>query len=253
MKKFAIILAVLLVLPVSAMALTPMSDSSLEDVTGQSGVSISVNDIVFDIAITSAAWGDGDGLDSANVSTENGWISFNGIKMLNVQIDKLIDYTDKNSNGSDDLINTGSLNPLGYDKLTFDVVTYEDAATLGAYLSTTDTFHAVYAGALAASNTGDTYLRIGLPTVRIYMEEFIVDSISLVASSVFESTTPAAGLKSNRGLNGSRTEAVTREDLYRVPKSDDVLGSFKMFDFTMDFRGPGGIPGSQADISIFAH
>jgi len=63
MKKiFAILaLAALLMVPVSAMAISQIADSDLAAVTGQSGVSINL-DVAIDMSIDVIAWGDSDGI-----------------------------------------------------------------------------------------------------------------------------------------------------------------------------------------------
>lgn len=62
MKKLITILAVLaMVFPLSAMAMTPISDMELSDVTGQSGVSINL-DMTIDVTADALSWGDADGI-----------------------------------------------------------------------------------------------------------------------------------------------------------------------------------------------
>jgi len=60
MKRVLTFLAIML-LPLSVMAMTPVSDQTLSDVTGQAGVNINA-DIMMDIAIGTLAWGDSDGI-----------------------------------------------------------------------------------------------------------------------------------------------------------------------------------------------
>jgi hypothetical protein len=50
-----------MLLPLSVMAMTPVSDQTLSDITGQAGVNINA-DITMDIAIGTLAWGDADGI-----------------------------------------------------------------------------------------------------------------------------------------------------------------------------------------------
>jgi len=50
-----------MLLPLSVMAMTPVSDQTLSDVTGQAGVNINA-DLMMDIAIGTLAWGDADGI-----------------------------------------------------------------------------------------------------------------------------------------------------------------------------------------------
>jgi len=50
-----------MLLPLSVMAMTPVSDQTLSDVTGQAGVNINA-DLMMDIKIGTLAWGDSDGI-----------------------------------------------------------------------------------------------------------------------------------------------------------------------------------------------
>ena len=59
MKSIAAVLSILL-LSVSGWAMTPISDSELSDITGQSGVTIII-DVTMDIQFATIAWGDPDG------------------------------------------------------------------------------------------------------------------------------------------------------------------------------------------------
>jgi len=62
MKKIAlcIIAAALMMVPFSAFAMDVISDSQMDAVTGQTGVSISVIDFSMDMAVMNFAWGDSD-------------------------------------------------------------------------------------------------------------------------------------------------------------------------------------------------
>ncbi len=74
MKRVLTFLAIML-LPLSVMAMTPVTDSDLADVTGQAGVSINA-DLTMDINIGTMAWGDDDGI---GTSCENPWTSTYGV------------------------------------------------------------------------------------------------------------------------------------------------------------------------------
>jgi len=56
-------------LPLSVMAMTPVSDSTLSDVTGQAGVNINA-DLTMNIGIGTMAWGDADGIGGFNSGTD---------------------------------------------------------------------------------------------------------------------------------------------------------------------------------------
>lgn len=61
MKRVLFILAILL-LPLSAMAMTPVSDNDMANVTGQSGVTIDVSAMNIQVEMDTITWGDLDGL-----------------------------------------------------------------------------------------------------------------------------------------------------------------------------------------------
>jgi uncharacterized protein DUF6160 len=87
MKKLALILA-LLIIPCTAFGLEMLSDSSLDEVTGQAGVNIAVDDIQLFLNIEKMAWIDCDGFDSLE---SKGTCSGRGGAMVlnNFQIDVL--------------------------------------------------------------------------------------------------------------------------------------------------------------------
>lgn len=58
-----------MLLPLSVMAMTPVSDSTLSDVTGQAGVNINA-DLTMNISIGTLAWGDADGIGGFNSGTD---------------------------------------------------------------------------------------------------------------------------------------------------------------------------------------
>jgi hypothetical protein len=83
MNKVILFLS-LMVLPVSAMALTAVSDEALSQVTGQSGVSINVN-VTMDQTINTVAWGDSDGLGSSSGTTA-GYVGIRNLNMTGMTI-----------------------------------------------------------------------------------------------------------------------------------------------------------------------
>jgi hypothetical protein len=87
MKKLALILA-LIIIPCSAFGLEMLSDNSLDEVTGQAGVNIAVDDIQLFLNIEKMAWIDCDGFDSLE---GKGTCSGNGgaVALNNFQIDVL--------------------------------------------------------------------------------------------------------------------------------------------------------------------
>ena len=86
MKRVLTFLALML-LPLSVMAMTPVSDSTLSDVTGQAGVNINA-DLTMNIGIGTVAWGDSSGIDAG--FTSYGWTAapaggYVGVNNLNIQ------------------------------------------------------------------------------------------------------------------------------------------------------------------------
>lgn len=61
MKRVLIVLAALL-LPLSVMAMTPVSDNDLSGITGQAGVTIGVSQLHITLKLDTVTWGDVDGL-----------------------------------------------------------------------------------------------------------------------------------------------------------------------------------------------
>lgn len=77
MKRVLTLLAIM-VLPLSVMAMTPVSDQALSDVTGQAGVSILPN-VTIGMTDVAIAWGDPDGL--PGIANEAGWIGIADLDM----------------------------------------------------------------------------------------------------------------------------------------------------------------------------
>jgi hypothetical protein len=75
MKKLIALIAAILVVPFTAFALTPISDSQMNDVTGQTGVSIAV-DVHMQMDIETAAWGDDDGIGG---TSQGAWVGASNI------------------------------------------------------------------------------------------------------------------------------------------------------------------------------
>jgi len=87
MKKLCVLAALMLLLPVSAMAgMTAVSDVDLEGVTGQTGITITMN---VTVSADSMAWGDSDGF---GTYTTAGWLVLSSVttpsvNLTNVTID----------------------------------------------------------------------------------------------------------------------------------------------------------------------
>ena len=129
MKKVLAFLAIML-LPMSVMAMTPVTDNDLANVTGQAGVSINV-DVTMDLDIDVAAWGDSDGFLTGSSA---GWVGVTSLAVNTLHIWPRTDYNpDLNGTFAD---------PTLYRLLTIDVGT----------------------------DSGVTKVQIGIPTLTVTME-----------------------------------------------------------------------------------
>jgi len=87
MKKVLIFLTIMM-LPLSIRAMTPLSDTMLSGVTGQSGVSINT-DVTLDISIGTTAWGDATGIDAPwdqTGSDSGGYMGLNNLSISNLHM-----------------------------------------------------------------------------------------------------------------------------------------------------------------------
>jgi hypothetical protein len=79
---------VLILLPVSLLAMTPLSDEDLSAISGQAGVSIMPN-ITMNIHFDVLAWGDSDGLGSDNIwglDTSGGYVGVTDLIIRNLYV-----------------------------------------------------------------------------------------------------------------------------------------------------------------------
>ena len=81
MKNVLIILALVL-LPLSARAMSPLVDRELEEVSGQSGVSI-VPNITMDIHFDVLAWGDPDGITG---TASGGYVGVTDVSIIGLSV-----------------------------------------------------------------------------------------------------------------------------------------------------------------------
>jgi hypothetical protein len=105
MKKLCILAALMLMVPVSAMAgMTAVSDVDLEGVTGQTGITITMN---VTVSADSIAWGDSDGF---GTYTTQGWLVLSSVTTPSVNLQNVT--IDCGSDGTTALlqINLGTSN-----------------------------------------------------------------------------------------------------------------------------------------------
>jgi len=127
MKRVLTFLALML-LPLSVMAMTPVTDSTLSDVTGQAGVNINA-DLRMNIGIGTVAWGDADGV---GVLTAYGWnniqtggyVGVNNFNITNLRIKA------RETDTFNGYAAPAMLKPITIDVVTGDSVTgHGDAVT----------------------------------------------------------------------------------------------------------------------------
>jgi len=147
MKRVLTFLAIML-LPLSVMAMTPVSDSTLSDVTGQAGVNINA-DLTMNISIGTMAWGDADGIhgwDNSLSATRWTTVAVGGyVGMTNFNITGLR-IKARETDGFNGYFSSGMLKPI-----TIDVATGDKSATNGAGGATT------------------TFVRFGLGALEIHL------------------------------------------------------------------------------------
>lgn len=159
MKKILAVAAILMLVPFTAFGMQMMADTALDDVTGQAGVSISIDNVQMDMSIEYLSWGDGDGLGGSAA----GYVNMNTIRMTGIIIDKLL----IGAAGLPAI--TGNLYAYDSDPGVLDVTTTAlTAATLQAL--TIDVGGYALAG-------GKTAVKIGVPTLSIYVDK--IDDITL--------------------------------------------------------------------------
>ena len=103
MKKLALALAFLMIIPGAAFGLEMMNDSALEDVSGQAGVSIIADDIQLFMNIERVAWIDCDGFESGLGTPVGATCEGDGgaVGISNFQIDVLEINAITNTTGGD--------------------------------------------------------------------------------------------------------------------------------------------------------
>lgn len=159
MKRVLTFLAIML-LPLSVMAMTPVSDSTLSDVTGQAGVNINA-DLTMNIGIGTIAWGDRTGLDQwdytgggsawtdSDGATAHGYVGVENFNITNLWIRARTDGG---------IYGTGYPGTNGTYNLTFMKPITIDVATNSTY------------GSYAAGQGNITFVRFGLGSLAITLD-----------------------------------------------------------------------------------
>ncbi len=127
MKKLALVLAFLMILPGAAFGLEMMNNTSMDEVTGQSGVEITMDDVQIFMNIDRIAWLDCDGYECCDDSTATGGPGALGISNFQLDVLKINapDTAVAKSGGVWDLSNGNDCSQIG---LQFN---YGDTTTTG--------------------------------------------------------------------------------------------------------------------------
>jgi hypothetical protein len=236
MKKLALILALCMLVPASAFGLEMMSDTAMEDVTAQSGVSIALDDVQVFINIDTMAYIDCDGYSGVAGHTANCTGEGGAITISNFQIDML------NLNAIVATVAAAHDNQLGGTGNGFLTSTtcgdiplfynYATATALGCTLTGTavtlgmDNLQGNFAAApieidvtsrLPALTEGYQYnaggtaftvggVMIGLPTVELYIQNMILTPA--FTSSVSTNTTAIAA-NNNKDYGTFQMDGIT--------------------------------------------
>ncbi len=134
--KSIVVFFVILAMPLTLYAMTPISDSELSHVVGQSGVTINI-DMTMDIQFNTIGWGDQDGAIIPNISTDvkmpGGWVGIDSLQISNLHIWPRTDFAMDNRSGFGINGDEGDWDQLKY--LTVDVATVP-ASILGSVFGT---------------------------------------------------------------------------------------------------------------------
>ena len=216
MKKIIAIAAIFMLVPFTALALQPMNDSALQDVTAQSGVSIDIDNIQLDFTMNYLAWGDDDGIDGTATTTS--WVGIAGLTMTNIVIDRLgigdaqIDpIAGAAGSAANTLASELVTSVSGGTETASEMVVYGSSGSDLSYL-TIDVGTNYYSedmstilvalGGTAASNglvaTTHTCVAIGIPTISIYVGE--ISDMDIALGSAADALTEVMGTLAVGGM-----------------------------------------------------
>jgi hypothetical protein len=240
MKRVLTFLAIML-LPLSVMAMTPVSDSTLSDVTGQAGVNINA-DLTMNIAIGTMAWGDADGITGTynpwTAVNTGGYIGITGFNINNLRIK------------AREQAGTAVQIP----------VPFSTAST--AYQYTTAQLKPITIDVATGTKLGTanvTFVRFGIGALQVTMDalSFTVKACNRTSVATLATQTSALGVMSlgNIGLYFVPTSYV---DIYAMPAGVGVNLEFNVMldrvqlDYVSwgDTDGTGTLPGMSGGIPI---
>lgn len=188
MKKLLVIATILMMVPCSAFALEMLTEDVMDQVTGQAGVSIAVDDVVIYQNITSLSYTDGDGVFTGDAAASVGianlkmMVNINAITSLDAsglpvspgQSAIFGDYVDpayatfsflNADTDADGLYDAFEARPIKID--------VGNCATLTAGLTNNNA--TLYGGLLPSTNVAGVV--IGLPTVEIHQSALEFDVV----------------------------------------------------------------------------
>ncbi|BBO73656.1 hypothetical protein DSCW_10730 [Desulfosarcina widdelii] len=224
MKKVLAIIAIVMLVPFTAFGMEMMADTALEDVTGQAGVSISIDNVQMDFQMGYLGWGDSDGIlypddlataglsDLLDTIEDGGWVYLSQMKFLGIVIDKY-------------MVGTAGITPLNP---TFHDGTAFAAADLSALTIDVGQIYTQFTSAFVPDTVNNlaTGVKIGVPTLSIVVVQIAPFNISLVSYATDPNT-------------GDLIPATPATD------STDTLGTMAMGAIQLDTKG--------GSITIFAH
>lgn len=176
MKRVLTFLAIML-LPLSVMAMTPISDNDMSKVTGQAGVSMTF-DVTMNLNFGAMGWGDSDGvatIDNVALNTAiggantGGWIGLDSVNIRTLHIWPRTDYTMESGENT----GTVSLTPTagaarsgdgGWADLKWLTI---DVVSLNSTLLSASQFGTTFLG----TGGSVTAVRIGVPTLTVSMDD----------------------------------------------------------------------------------
>jgi len=202
MKKiFAIIaLAVMLMVPISAMAMSPVSESDLSTITGQAGVSINL-DVTVNAFMNVVAWGDDDGIINNAMTNDNLSHAYNSVGFVGISSLNIVGLNIRMRNFSK--IEGGELlaNDTEWDNIADALAGNADNAMNAIVLNQAFVTHDQYSKALTIdvgtdlSNHSKTIVSIGIPTAVITVGE-LTGNVALFPGVTSASNNP------NKTTNG---------------------------------------------------
>ena len=227
MKKLALVLAFLLIVPGAAFGLEMMNDTSMDDVTGQSGVAITVDDVQIFMNIDRVAWLDCDGY---NCNTGNQYTNDGGaVGIGNFQLDVLKVNAPDSATASTTAPNGATLwdltnaNPCSEIDLQYD---YGDTTTSG-----TCSLASSSGGAGTQTLGLNNYTSVGDPLATTGSSRYIPHALTINATSRLPVLTFAkssiAGSNKNIGgiIIGLPTVEINIPTLSLTPAFYDIDGA----------------------------